>query len=161
MFVCICACVHVCMHACVRAAGGRACVHVCAYMCANMCVKYVWACLCVHQQRDAPRAWLRRVIQAHEDGLKRMEAQLVDARDGIVKRTVAMMESKAAAFNKAMQARGKALGPKPHARAGGACCMACVLLHAGSCARHSPGGCMQCGECAARPGRQAASGRAG
>eukprot|EP00967_Tisochrysis_lutea_P067846 scaffold88733_cov27-Tisochrysis_lutea.AAC.2 len=35
--------------------------------------------------------------------LKNMEAQMLQAQDTIVKQTVAMMESKAAAFNKAIQ----------------------------------------------------------
>eukprot|EP00967_Tisochrysis_lutea_P039126 scaffold46936_cov20-Tisochrysis_lutea.AAC.1 len=41
--------------------------------------------------------------QEHEANLRRMEAQLLEAQDGIVKRTVALMESKAQAFQKAVQ----------------------------------------------------------
>lgn len=45
------------------------------------------------------------VRQAHERNLKNMESQMLEAQDSIVRNTVAMMESKAASFNKAMQVR--------------------------------------------------------
>ena len=41
--------------------------------------------------------------QAHEAHLKKTEAEMMVAQEGIITRTMAMMESKAAAFNKAVQ----------------------------------------------------------
>lgn len=44
-------------------------------------------------------------LQAHEENLKEMEARMLEAQDGIIKRTVTLMENKAAAFNRAVQVR--------------------------------------------------------
>jgi hypothetical protein len=45
----------------------------------------------------------RMHTQAHEIDLKSMEARMLEAQDGIIKRTVTLMETKAAAFDRAVQ----------------------------------------------------------
>ncbi|KAF5834062.1 hypothetical protein DUNSADRAFT_9412 [Dunaliella salina] len=57
----------------------------------------------VTQQLRLEQSKRQNEAQEHEANLKRMEAQLLEAQDGIVKRTVALMESEAQAFRKAVQ----------------------------------------------------------
>ena len=61
--------------------------------------------------------------------LRGMEAHMLEAQDAIVKQTVAMMESKAAVFNKAMQVRAASLRKCIHVMCVHIMCVHVMCVH--------------------------------